>query len=75
MNWILDRAKEPSTWRAIFVLAGLAGYTLSPELQEQIVLAVGACLGVVELIRKEKTNVQPGDAKPAEVNVGEGQGG
>lgn len=53
MNWLIRRLREPSSWRAIFLLVGMAGYTVAPELQEQIVLAVGACLGVVEFVRRE----------------------
>lgn len=56
MTWLLNRLKEPSTWRAIFCLAGICGYSIAPELQSQIVTIVGAALAMVEFIRKEKTN-------------------
>lgn len=56
MNWIIRRLKEPSSWRAIFLLAGIAGYSVAPELQEHIMIGVGAALSAIEFIRKEKPN-------------------
>ena len=54
MNWLLRRCKEPSTWRGIFVLAGLFGYSLDPELQNQLIISVTALIAAIEIFRAEK---------------------
>ena len=51
--WIVARLKEPSTWRGLTVLAGLVGFTLSPEQWQAISTAVLALLGAVEVFRPE----------------------
>lgn len=53
MEWFLDRAKEPSTINGIFVLAGLAGINVSPELQAPIVSVIGGVAALYNIIRKE----------------------
>ncbi len=53
MNWILRQLKQPSTWKGIFILAGIAGYSLDPELQNQIITAVIAILGIIEIVKNE----------------------
>ena len=57
MNWL----KQPSTWRGVFILAGLLGFKLQPELQDAITTAVIAALALVEVIRNEHA--------PALVNI------
>jgi len=54
MNWILNRFKEPSSWRGLIGLASIFGLALSPELKEQIITIAVAAVGLVEIIRKEK---------------------
>ena len=51
--WIIARLKEPSTWRGLTMLAGLVGFTLSPEQWQAISTAVLALLGAVEVFRPE----------------------
>lgn len=49
-DYILDRAKEPSTWRGFVLILTAAGVPLAPGLAEAIVsvgLAVAGLLGVV----------------------------
>lgn len=53
MTYILDRLKEPSTWRGIAVLVGTLGMHLSPDLIPAIGAAVAAVIGAIEVIRKE----------------------
>lgn len=53
MTYILDRLKEPSTWRGLAVIFGAFGVHLQPELLPAIGTAVTAALGAVEIIRKE----------------------
>lgn len=49
MNWL----KQPSTWRGIFLFAGLFGWHLHPELQDALVTAILAALALIEVIRNE----------------------
>lgn len=65
MSWIIRRFKEPSSWRGLVVVAGICGYSVSPEMQDSIIAAGTAALALIEIIRKEKSNVvkienQPG---------------
>ena len=45
--------RQPSTWRGLLGFAGLIGWTLSPELRDQIALALAAALSAIELFRDE----------------------
>lgn len=51
---ILRLVKQPSTIRALIVLAGLAGYTLDPSLIEQVMQGVVAAIAVYEALRDEE---------------------
>ena len=55
MNFLVNRLKEKSTWTGIFVLLSIfAGFEVSPEMKEQIIVA-GAALGaVLSIFMKEK---------------------
>jgi hypothetical protein len=53
MNYILDRLKEPSTWRGILAMITAVGVKLHPELQEAIISAGLALIGIVNIFRKE----------------------
>ena len=55
MEWLLERLKEPSTWQGIATFAGAIGIILSPELWLQIGVAAGAIIGLVQVIKKERT--------------------
>ena len=44
---------QPSTWRGAAGIAALCGISLSPELTEQIAIALGAALSAIELFRNE----------------------
>lgn len=48
--------KQPSTWRGLLGFASLVGWTLSPELRDQIALALAAALSAIELFRNEFAN-------------------
>lgn len=54
MNFLLDRLKEPSTWRGLALFAGGWGVQIAPDLIPAIGTAVAAFIGVVEILRKEK---------------------
>lgn len=49
MRWI----KEPSTWRGITALAGLAGVVISPEIKEEIIAGCVALYGLIQIVRRE----------------------
>lgn len=44
---------QPSTWRGAIGFVGIFGLAVSPELTEQIAIAVGAALSAVEIFRDE----------------------
>ena len=49
-NYILERAKEPSSWRGLALLATSLGLNLAPELMNSIIstgIAVAGLIGVV----------------------------
>jgi len=49
-DYILDRAKEPSTWRGFILLLTAAGVPIAPEMANAIVsvgLALAGLIGVV----------------------------
>jgi hypothetical protein len=46
--------KQPSTFRGLAVLGGLAGLSLSPQHWEAIGSAVAAVIALVEIFRNEK---------------------
>ena len=53
MTYILDRLKEPSTLRGILAMVTAVGVKLHPELQEAIISAGLALIGMVNIFRKE----------------------
>lgn len=50
-----ERLKEPSTWKGLTILAGLFGWYVSPDMAEAICGLVAGVIGIIEVIRKEKT--------------------
>jgi hypothetical protein len=57
--------KQPSTWRGLLGFAGLIGWTLSPELRDQIALALAAALSAIELFRDEYREAKTRSGAPA----------
>jgi hypothetical protein len=48
MNYLINRLKEPSTWRGIIlVIAGVFGYQMPPGIQETVIASGVALAGVV----------------------------
>jgi len=45
--------RQPSTWRGLLGLLALGGWALSPELRDQIALALATALSAIELFRDE----------------------
>jgi membrane associated rhomboid family serine protease len=58
MKDFLQRLKEPSTWSAIAVLFGLAGYTFSDEAQAAFVALSGGVYAVINIFWKKDTQSQ-----------------
>ncbi|MBF0427283.1 MAG: hypothetical protein HQL94_00035 [Magnetococcales bacterium] len=52
-NRILDRFREPSTWRGLVMLLTSFGVTLSPDAMESIVAAGTGLAGLIGMITKD----------------------
>lgn len=55
--YLLERLKEPSTWRGLTALLTAVGVALSPEQVNAIVSAGLALMGVLGVFTKDKGNV------------------
>jgi len=53
MKWILERLKEPSTYKGISLALGALGLMIAPDLLMEIGTSLGVIYGAIELIRKE----------------------
>lgn len=54
MNTLIAQLKQPSTFRGLAILAGLAGVTIDPAQVNAIAAAVAAVLGLIEVFRDER---------------------
>ena len=54
LNIILERLSENSTWRGLILVATALGIKLDPELQETILAAGLALVGLINVLRKGK---------------------
>lgn len=54
LKWIIDRAKERSTWIGLTGLLTAAGIALSPEQAEAIATVGVALAGAVAVLTKDK---------------------
>jgi len=54
MKYIIERLKEPSTYRGLAVMLAVAGVKISPEQTDAITAAVVAILAAIEVFRTEK---------------------
>ena len=52
MKYVLDRAREPSTWRGAALLLAAFGVQIAPEMQEAIIAAGVAVAGLIGVITK-----------------------
>lgn len=66
MKYLLDRLNEKSTWRGLLALLTALGIKLHPELQEAILSAGLALIGLINIFRKESNDTKP-SANPAPV--------
>ena len=52
LAWILDRAKERSTWMGLFSFAGAVGLAFTPEHKELVITAaVDAVVAIAAMTR------------------------
>ena len=54
-NWLKSRLKEPSTYQGVTAIAGAIGVTVQPDMYESIAALMLAIIGVIQTIKKEKT--------------------
>ena len=52
--WILDRAKECSTWMGLFSLAGAVGLAVTPEHKELVITAAVAVVVAIAAMTRDK---------------------
>ncbi len=53
LTWILERAKERSTWMGLFALAGAIGLGFSPENKELIISAGVAVVAAIAALTRD----------------------
>lgn len=54
MKYILDRLKEPSSWRGLVMIATAFGVSVNPELLPSIIAAGTGLAGVIGFVFKDK---------------------
>ena len=54
IKWIIDRARERSTWMGLFSLAGAVGWAITPENKELIVTAAVAVVAAVAAFTRDQ---------------------
>lgn len=54
MRYILDRLKEPSTWRGLISLVAIFGIKIAPEQAETIMTAGVSIYSAINILRKEQ---------------------
>ena len=52
-EYILNRLKEPSTWRGIVSFAMAIGIVIEPEMAEKIIAAGVAVVGLILTLKKD----------------------
>ena len=52
--WILDRAKERSTWMGLFSLAGAVGWAVTPDHKKLIITAAVAVVAAIAALTRDK---------------------
>ena len=54
MKYILDRLKEPSSWRGLVMIATAFGVSVNPELIDSIIAVGTGLAGVIGFVFKDK---------------------
>ena len=53
-EYVIERLKEPSTWRGIILILAAAGVPIAPAMAEQIIAAGMAAAGLVAVATSDK---------------------
>ena len=53
-KWLIDRARERSTWMGLTALAGLCGVQIAPEQVDAIVQGAIALAAVIAAVSKDR---------------------
>lgn len=53
-NYLIDRAKEPSTWRGIVLVLTALGVPIAPAMAEAIVSVGLAAAGLIGIVTPDK---------------------
>ena len=54
LSWLLDRAKERSTWMGLFSLAGAVGWAVTPGHKELVITAAVAVVAAIAALTSDK---------------------
>ena len=54
MKYIIDRLKEPSSWRGLVMIATAFGVSVNPELLSSIIAAGTGLAGIIGVVFKDK---------------------
>jgi hypothetical protein len=54
MNYFIERAKEPSTWRGVILLLAAIGVPIAPDLAESIIAVGMALAGLIGVFTSDK---------------------
>ena len=54
MKYILDRLKEPSSWRGLVMIATAFGVSVNPELLTAIITVGTGLAGIIGFVFKDK---------------------
>ena len=54
MKYIIDRLKEPSSWRGLVMIATAFGVSVNPELLPSIIAAGTGLAGIIGVVFKDK---------------------
>lgn len=52
-KWLASRGKEPSTYQGLTVLLGILGWSVSPEMIEEIIAIVTGVIGLIHLVKRD----------------------
>ena len=54
LTWVLDRAKEGSTWMGLVSVAGAVGLAFTPEYKELVITAAVAVVAAIAAMTRDK---------------------
>lgn len=69
MHWLLNRLREPSTWRGLVWLATVAGLSLRPDQAEAIITAGMALAGLLGVFLADEPKTIPMALPPIDLQA------